>query len=62
MAEQAVDRPVCGERADTRGFFRCQKNADHHGDRHHTRIPGGDYTWGYTPTADEIEAKDNRRG
>ncbi len=49
-------RPVCGEPADPSRFFRCQKDADHTGDRHHTAVPGGDYWWGYVPTPDELDA------
>ena len=55
MAEETTDRPVCGEPADTNGWFRCQKPAGHTGDRHHTDFGVGSYTWGYAPTAEEKE-------
>lgn len=53
MAEQTATRPVCGEPAEPSRFFRCDKPAGHTGDRHHTTVPGGSYTWGYVPTKDE---------
>ncbi|MFJ1539252.1 hypothetical protein ACIODS_11985 [Micromonospora chalcea] len=56
MADATIDRLMCGEPADARGFFRCQKNTNHSGDRHHTKVPGGDYWWGYVPTIEEKEA------
>ena len=55
MADENTDVPVCGERADTNGWFRCQKPAGHTGDRHHTKVPSGDYWWGYAPTTAEKE-------
>ncbi|MEU4399755.1 hypothetical protein [Micromonospora orduensis] len=44
----------CGERADRRGFFRCQKPAGHNGDRHHVNFGVGSYTWGYVRTPAEV--------
>ena len=51
--EPTVSQLVCGEPADRSRFFRCQKPANHYGERHQTVIPGGDFTWGYVPTPDE---------
>lgn len=46
-------RPVCGEPADGTRFVRCTKGANHYGERHTADLPGGSYTWGYVPTAEE---------
>lgn len=55
LSSAESDLPVCGEPADRTRFFRCQKPANHYGERHHTAVPGGDYTWGYLPTEAEAQ-------
>jgi len=53
---EPADRPVCGEPADASRFFRCQKDANHYGERHHVDFVAGSYTWGYVPTLAEVTA------
>jgi hypothetical protein len=57
VADRPADRRLCNEPADANGFFRCQKDAEHGGERYHTKVPGGDYWWGYVPTAAELNTE-----
>jgi hypothetical protein len=47
--------PRCDEPAYRGGWFRCRKRANHHGERHTADVVGGEYTWGYVPTAVEVD-------